>query len=69
MSEKSQWYEKKRNGNSKSGSRTFVSGDQEKANEGYDRIFGSPKCTVCGVEVLKGRVTCDSCQELSLIHI
>jgi len=64
MSDKSKWYEKKRNGNSKSGSRVYSNGDQEKAEAGHARIFGTPSCAVCGVEVLRGRATCDSCQDM-----
>jgi hypothetical protein len=64
MSEKGKWYQDRRKAGPKSGSRTYLPGDKEKQESGHERIWGTPKCVVCGVEVLKGRTTCDSCQEM-----
>lgn len=61
MSEKGKWYQDRRKAGPKSGSRAYLPGDKDKQDEGYSRIFGTPTCTVCKVEVLRGRATCDSC--------
>jgi len=64
MSDKSKWYGSKRNAPPKEGPRIYQAGDKQRQEDGHERIFGKHECLVCKVEVLRGRFSCDACQEM-----
>ncbi len=61
-SDRGLYYMDKRD-NPKSGIRKPTKGQGARFDEGYDRIFGKPKCRNCGAETLVRCSRCENCEE------
>jgi hypothetical protein len=63
MTERGKFYTEKRNRRPKEGPRKYQKTSEERYQEGMDKIFGVPTCSVCGIEVLRNKTTCDEHKE------
>ena len=59
VSDRGKFYMDKRERAPKEGPREYIKESEQSYSENYGRIFGTPVCEVCGVEVLRGRSYCD----------